>query len=151
MADALSQCPTNFCSAEAEQNTSRPYPASLSEEEDYLTHVFDPVERKVLGVVAALSDVALNVDQTPLTLSITTDKEFLCMLHDGYESDPWTKSLISAAHGIKYLRLINNLWFLDDRLVVPKTGNLRETLFRLAHDNLGHFGFKKSYGTLCHS
>ena len=32
--------------------------------------------------------------------------------------------------------------------MIPKYKNLRERLFQLAHDNLGHFGTEKSYGNL---
>ena len=35
-------------------------------------------------------------------------------------------------------------------LVIPHTGSLWEDLFCLAHDNLGHFGFEKSYNALRH-
>ena len=38
--------------------------------------------------------------------------------------------------------------YISERLVIPRHGNIRETLFLLAHDTLGHFGFKKSYGSL---
>ena len=34
------------------------------------------------------------------------------------------------------------------RLIIPRTGHLRETLFRLVHNVLGHFGFDKCYETL---
>lgn len=40
------------------------------------------------------------------------------------------------------------LLYLRDRLVIPKWGDTREQLFRLAHDTLGHFGMDKSYGAL---
>ena len=33
-------------------------------------------------------------------------------------------------------------------LVIPRFKDIREQLFRLAHDSLGHFGFEKSYGSL---
>jgi len=33
-------------------------------------------------------------------------------------------------------------------LVIPKYKDLREQLFQLAHDNLGHFGVEKSYANL---
>jgi hypothetical protein len=151
VADALSRRPADFCSAEAENKASHPYPASLSDKEDCVSHVFDPIERAPLSFAGALSDIAPDIPTTPLTLSIFADKDFLHLLQDGYDADPWMKSLISAEHGMKNLRSANGLWFLDDRLVVPKAGNLRETLFWLAHDNLGHFGFDKSYETLCHS
>jgi len=35
-----------------------------------------------------------------------------------------------------------------EHLVIPRMGTLCEDLVRLAHDSLGHFGFKKSYTTL---
>ena len=84
-------------------------------------------------------------------MSITADKEFLQLLLKGYQEDSWTKSLTSAAPSIPNLRSQDGLWFLNERLIVPNFGNLRETLFRLAHDNLGHFGFNKSYEVLQHS
>lgn len=34
------------------------------------------------------------------------------------------------------------------RLIISRTGALREALFQLAHDSLGHFGFDKTYGSL---
>ena len=42
----------------------------------------------------------------------------------------------------------DGLWFLGDRLIIPADCGIREQLFRLAHDNLGHFGFCKTYDTL---
>jgi hypothetical protein len=49
------------------------------------------------------------------------------------------------------LKCQDGLWFFDNCLIIPNTGQLQETLFRLAHDNLGHFGFNKSYEALRHS
>jgi hypothetical protein len=37
---------------------------------------------------------------------------------------------------------------MGERLIVPQVGNVREELFHLAHDVLGHFGFGKFYGSL---
>lgn len=34
---------------------------------------------------------------------------------------------------------------MGNHLIIPHTGDLQETLFRLAHDVLGHFGFDKTY------
>jgi hypothetical protein len=119
VADALSRRPTDFCSADAELTASRPYPVSLADEDDILAHIFDPVDRNVLCAISALTDAAPDVRIPSLTLSIAADKDFLRMLREGYDSDPWTKSLISAAHGINNLKLIDGLWFLDDRLLIP--------------------------------
>jgi hypothetical protein len=49
------------------------------------------------------------------------------------------------------LKCQDSLWFLDNCLIIPNAGQLWETLFHLAHDNLGHFGFDKSYKALRHS
>jgi hypothetical protein len=46
------------------------------------------------------------------------------------------------------LQCIDNLWFLDQRLVIPNHGGIREDIFRLAHDTLGHFGFRKTYDSI---
>lgn len=37
---------------------------------------------------------------------------------------------------------------MSDRLVIPRAGDLRESLLRCAHDMLGHFGFDKAYSAL---
>jgi len=42
----------------------------------------------------------------------------------------------------------DGLWYVGNHLVIPHTGDLREMLFRLAHDILGHFGFDKTYASL---
>jgi hypothetical protein len=66
----------------------------------------------------------------------------------GYTSDPFTQKLTSAAPGMQNVRQDDGFWFIDDRLVVPASKHIRETLFRLAHDQLGHFGLTKTYGSL---
>lgn len=33
--------------------------------------------------------------------------------------------------------------------MIPRVAYLRETIFRLAHDELGHFGIDKSYASAC--
>jgi len=45
-------------------------------------------------------------------------------------------------------KCINGLWYIGDCLLIPRIGDVRENLFRLAHDCLGHFGADKSYATL---
>jgi hypothetical protein len=48
-------------------------------------------------------------------------------------------------HGVT---MKDGLMFVAGRLVVPRLNDVREHLFHLAHDVLGHFGFEKSYGSL---
>ena len=42
----------------------------------------------------------------------------------------------------------DGLAFIRERLVVPRAANIREQLFQLAHDDLGHFRSEKSYAGL---
>jgi Integrase zinc binding domain len=86
-----------------------------------------------------------------LAFSILADKEFLALLHKEYQEDQWMRTLLSATPSMHNLTTTNGLWFLNDYLIIPNWGHLCEMLFRLAHDNLGHFGFNKSYKTLHHT
>jgi hypothetical protein len=69
-------------------------------------------------------------------------------IKQGYEADPHTSKLIEASPGMPNLVLKDGFWFLDDRLVIPNSRNVRETLYRIAHDKLGHFGTPKTYENL---
>ena len=60
-------------------------------------------------------------------------------------NDPWCKKLISASRGMPELTIKDGLWFLGERLIIPSDCSMREHIFRLAHDTLGHFGFHKTY------
>lgn len=82
------------------------------------------------------------------TLNISADKHILREIKDGYANDPWCKKLPSATHSWPELRLEDGLWYVGECLIIPRTGSLREILFQLAHDSLGHFGFDKSYRLL---
>jgi hypothetical protein len=39
----------------------------------------------------------------------------------------------------------NDLWYIGDRLLIPRVTDVRETIYRLAHDCLGHFDKDKSF------
>lgn len=147
--DTLSRHPTNT-STKAELNASQPYCSSLSDDEDTLASIFDPGNKTILHMVTALTDCVPTEDSVVL-LSISAYTAFLEMLHQGYKSDPWTKSLSSTMPSLESLKQINGLWFVDNCLIIPKTGNLWKTLFCTAHNNLRHFGSKKSYNVLWHS
>ena len=45
----------------------------------------------------------------------------------------------------------NSLLYTGDRLIIPHHSDLCETVFRLCHDALGHFGSEKSYAGIQHS
>ena len=66
-------------------------------------------------------------------------------IREGYNSDPFTKKLQAARPGLDTVREENGFWFVNNRLFVPNVPHVREILFRLAHDKLGHFGAPKSF------
>jgi transposase InsO family protein len=66
----------------------------------------------------------------------------------GYATDAFAQKLISAATGMPNVENKHGFWFVDERLVIPNGRNVRETLFRIAHDKLGHFGTTKTYDAL---
>jgi len=71
------------------------------------------------------------------------DKKILDTIHDGYKNDAWCKMLTSATLSLPNLELQDGLWYIGEWLIIPQTGNLRETLFLLSH-----FSFNKTYGSL---
>src|ERR1700678_3337002 len=77
VADALSRRPADFCSHDAEKSASRPYPASLADEDDILCHIFEPVDETLLHAVSTLSDLTPDVKTPSLMLAISADKDFL--------------------------------------------------------------------------
>lgn len=81
-------------------------------------------------------------------LSITTDNDLLLRIRNGYNHDTFCRKLAENPSARDGVQLIDGLIYLNDRLVIPRTDNLREFFFRLAHDSLGHFGADKSYAAL---
>lgn len=153
VADSLSR--TDFeDSPTAEQNTSEPW----VEETDH-AHVI----ASVLAVKAASPFLATQclartrirsamrdkpVDVIAAVLKITADAKILDTIRNGYANDKWCAKLASASKGLPGLCSRDGLWYMGERLVIPRVANLREMLYQLAHDNLGHFGFDKSYKSL---
>ena len=66
----------------------------------------------------------------------------------GYNTDPFTEKLTSAATGMPNIRQANGFWLVDERLLIPNAHGLRETLYQIAHDKMGHFGTQKTYESL---
>jgi hypothetical protein len=69
-------------------------------------------------------------------------------IKQGYVSDSHTAKLISAATGMPNIQERDGFWFVDECLIILNGRNVRETLFHIAHDKLGHFGSPKSYEAL---
>lgn len=103
---------------------------------------------------SCLASIARTIDDTntpppanaaPGLHRLSVDRTFLDRLRAGYETDPWIATLKDAAPGMKPLVERDGLWYVANRLVVPNVPAVREHIFRLCHDTLGHYGFRKSY------
>ncbi|KAJ3474978.1 hypothetical protein NLI96_g12135 [Meripilus lineatus] len=111
-------------------------PGELNTAADALSRLPDDID-----IIAAIAHAPTGA------LRIAADPEWIRRVKRGYQSDPWCRGLDSAA-GFKGMRRENDLWYVGNRLVIPRVPDLREGLFRLAHDARGHFGFDKSYEVL---
>jgi len=80
--------------------------------------------------------------------SVEADKSLLASIREGYKADPFCKRMHAVDASVEGIEWRDSLLYVGGRLVVPRMGTLREDLFRLMHDTLGHFGFDKSYASL---
>ena len=147
MADALSRYPTKetTCEKSAQYNAHHPY--IPFNENTILVLKRDTSIPNPLTSIAALTNV-----NPPITkLEFAIDDNLVKKLRDAYTIDPWCLKLISASRGMPELTIKDGLWFLGDRLIIPSHCGVREHIFRLAHDTLGHFGFHKTYESIRNS
>ena len=82
------------------------------------------------------------------TLTITVADELLEQIRQGYKTDNFARKLLLSPQPQLGIQKRNGLIYIGDRLLVPRVSDLRQTLFHLAHDALGHFGNDKSYEAL---
>lgn len=119
---------------------------------DY-TIVYVPGETNTVADALSRTDVedtlppSINVNAL---FSIGTDPSVLRDIKTGYMSDSFCKNLFADIASGKIdkksgVRVTDGLLYLGNRLVIPRASSLRETLFHMAHDALGHFGGEKSY------
>jgi hypothetical protein len=123
VADALSRLPDNPCEKEPED--------------------VDVADSPVRWNTWLKDEMSCNA-----ILTISVDESFLRDVRVGYKTDSFCQKLSVADESIPGIRFENELWYIGDRLVIPRYGALREDLFRLAHDALGHFGADKSYASI---
>jgi hypothetical protein len=81
-------------------------------------------------------------------LMVSADEEFLWNVKEGYETDPYCQKITSKAGEMPGVMSRDGLWYIGKWLIVPRHKDVREQLFHLSHDALGHFGFDKAYATL---
>lgn len=90
---------------------------------------------------------------TAPTLRVDLEPALLQQIKEGYESDEFCQKLCENLDSMKGngARLENDLLYRHGRLVIPNVPEVREALFRLAHDSLGYFGTEKTYDVLSDS
>jgi hypothetical protein len=81
-------------------------------------------------------------------LSLQTGSSIMELIKEGYATDNFCQKLENGRSTIPRVKKVNGLWYVGDQLIIPRTGDIRENLFHLAHDSTGHFGTDKSYGLL---
>ena len=81
-------------------------------------------------------------------LRVTTDPKISAEIRSGYQTDAFCQKILRNVASFPNVKIEDGLIYLGSRLVVPRTGTIREDLFRMAHDTLGHFGAEKSYANL---
>jgi len=85
-------------------------------------------------------------------INIEADRGFVNDIREGYNTDEFAKQvrdgirLGSALPGTREDE--TGFLYVANQLLIPDNKDVRETLYHLAHDTLGHFGFDKSYASL---
>ena len=77
-------------------------------------------------------------------LNLHTHANYLDQIHTRYQNDPFCQCLRSNMHSIPGTSSQDGLLYVANHLVIPHIPAVRELLFRLAHDALGHFGVDKT-------
>ncbi|KAJ8520332.1 hypothetical protein ONZ45_g2797 [Pleurotus djamor] len=98
--------------------------------------------------IAAVRLLSCPVPSASSRLHIALDDDLVQQIKDGYATDSWCRSLMDSGSKTQGVRLSNGLLYVNNRLAVPKVVPVREAIFRLAHDSLGHFGVAKTYAAL---
>jgi hypothetical protein len=86
-------------------------------------------------------------------LNIATDQSLLDAIIAGYKTDDFAKQLTKGIDmgSIEGATLTDQPLYVGHHLVIPQDLQVCELLYNLAHDTLSHFGFDKSYESLCDS
>jgi hypothetical protein len=108
----------------------------------------DALSRLPDSALTTIASIFATTQHRKIRSRFELEDAILDEIKQGYVTDPHTAKLTEAAPGMTNIQQKNGFWFIDDRLVIPNGRNVRETLFRIAHDKLGHFGTPKTYETL---
>ena len=122
---------------------------------EYTIHYIRGEDNTVADALSRLPDNIPCQGHTDIdaVFTIENDPKLFRDIRKGYKNDHWCTAIIEDLNANKLddklgIALKDGLLFAGHRLIIPKYKDLRERLFRLAHDNFGHFGGEKSYALL---
>jgi hypothetical protein len=133
VADALSCLPSPESLIKAENVARHPY--NFCDDDEDIPMVASIVLPSLCGPWESATCLSMRVASArPIcaTLKITADKTFLEAVRSGYKEDAWCKTLPASSVSWPDLAFRDGLWYAGERLIIPRTGDLRETLFVLA-------------------
>ena len=81
-------------------------------------------------------------------MMVLMDPKISADIRVGYSSDSFCQKILGNLDSFPAAKVVDGLIYISLRLVIPRMGTIREELFRLVHDSLGHFGVEKSYANL---
>lgn len=116
-------------------------PGEQNSAADALSRLPDPSLTTIAAIFA-------NTQSQKIQSRFELEDTILDKIRQGYDTDPHTAKLLEAAPRMPNLVHKDGFWFIDDRLVIPNGCSVRETLFHIAHNKLGHFGTPKTYENL---
>lgn len=123
--DALSHLPYTTSSHDAESSARHPYHFCPDDDTNgMIASIFDCTTPNPLFTATSLSNAPIVLSSINATLKISSDKSFLQAVIAGYTEDPWCKTLPSAVVSLPNLQLHDNLWYIGDHLIIPRTGDL---------------------------
>jgi hypothetical protein len=105
-------------------------------------------ENTVADALSRMPDEQEEPEVMAAVLSVTTDAKIGEEIKSGYNTDTFCQKLLKNIESFPTVKMVDGFMYIGERLVVPRTGTIREDLFQLAHDALGHFGAEKSYVSL---
>jgi hypothetical protein len=146
-ADALSRIPHSPAESESQAFHMSPYDR-LDELDITVCATLDRTLCDQSSWAQSLSKIPDEEPAVAPTVDIVPDDELHSAIVAGYSADAWCSKLLSSWQQMPNVTMRGDLLFFEGRLVIPRTSNVRETIFALAHDSLGHFGLDKSYDAL---
>lgn len=114
VANALSCIPIQASSNEAEKVAQHPYQLFDDDAEDNVACIWLCDTGCPWQTAKALSSRPTMLHSINATLNISTDKELLKAIHDGYKDDTWCTKLETATHSFPQLKHVNGLWYIGD-------------------------------------